>query len=350
MRIAYVCYWNAFAADGVSRKVDAQIGAWRALGHEVEVFCLTRDRPGEPVLRGRLYRWSSTLGRLAASTRLARDARGWRPDLVYVRQDLWAPPVLLLVRRLRSVVEVNGYDETRQRRRRRVVRALRRLGYAVLLRAADGFVVVTPALERRFAHYGKAIEVVTNGVDLAGIEPAAPAANGRPRLVFVGSPGQEWQGTDKLVRLAGLLPEVDVDVVGVDAALLGAVPANVTVHGWLDRDGYAGLLAGADVGVGPLALHRKRLEEAAALKVREYLGYGLPVLLAGDDGDFVGDEPWYLLRLPNAEDNVETRVEEIRAFVARVAGRRVPRAEVADRIDANVKERRRVDFFARVAA
>jgi hypothetical protein len=83
--------------------------------------------------------------------------------------------------------------------------------------------------------------------------------------------------------------------------------------------------------------------------VREYRAYGLRVATAGEHGDFVGEEPWFLLRLPNVEDNVAPSLDRIRAFVADVRGRRVDRAAVADRIDAGIKEQRRLDFFAEVA-
>jgi glycosyltransferase involved in cell wall biosynthesis len=350
MRIAYLCYWDAYGADGVSRKVTAQTAAWRDRGHDVEVFCLTPPGRGEPFLRGRLFPAGSVLDRVRATARLARAARAWRPDVLYVRLDLWAPPVLALARRVPTVVEVNGYDEVPVHGLRRLVRLVRRLGYRVLLGGARGLVVVTPGLVGQFRAHGKPIAVVTNGIELASIEALPHRAGARPRLVFVGSDEQPWQGTDKLVELARLAPELDVDVVGIDARRLpDGLPENVTVHGWLDRVHYAGLLAAADVGVGPLALHRKGLEEAASLKVREYLAYGLPVVLAGKDGDFVGDEPWFLLRLPNVEDNIVPSLDRIRAFVAAVRGRRVERAAVADRIDAAVKEQRRLDFFAEVA-
>jgi glycosyltransferase involved in cell wall biosynthesis len=350
MRIAYLCYWNAYGADGVSRKVTAQTAAWRDRGHDVEIFCLTPAGHGEPFLRGRLFPAGSALERVRATARLARAARAWRPDVLYVRLDLWAPPVLTLARRVPTVVEVNGYDQVPVRGVRRLVRLVRRVGYRLLFGVARGLVVVTPALAGQFEEHGKPIAVVTNGVELSAIEPVPHRVGERPRLVFVGSDDQPWQGTDKLIDLARRAPEFDVDVVGIDPRRVpGDLPENVTIHGWLDRARYAELLAAADVGVGPLALHRKRLDEAASLKVREYLAYGLPVVLAGEDGDFVGDDPWFLLRLPNVEDNIAPSLERIRGFVADVRGRRVEREAVAERIDAAVKEQRRLDFFAEVA-
>jgi glycosyltransferase involved in cell wall biosynthesis len=348
VRIAYLVYWNAFEFDGVTRKLVAQVSAWQALGHEVELFCVSPGGPGTPQVPGRVFGARNAFERLRATWAAGREIRRWGPDVLYLRLDLWAPSVWLLVRRLRTIVEVNGYDRVPTPWHRLPVRWLRLLNYEALLRAANGLVVVTPSLVPPFSRYRKPIEVVTNGVDVDAIEPAPPEGGPRPRLVFVGSGDQPWQGVDKLVRLGELLPEVDVDVVGVpdpDAA----TPPNVHLHGRLDRDAYAALIRSADVGVGPLALHRKQLDEAAALKVREYLAYGLPVVLAGEDGDFVGEEPWFLLRLPNTESNVEERSDAVRAFLQRVRGRRVARDEVRDRIDTRSKERRRVAFMARFA-
>ena len=87
------------------------------------------------------------------------------------------------------------------------------------------------------------------------------------------------------------------------------------------------------------------MQEACPLKVREYLGHGLPVVIAYEDTDFVGEQPWFLLRLPNRESNVADGIGAISTFLNDVRGRRVPRSDVADRIGSHVKERRRLDFI-----
>jgi len=63
------------------------------------------------------------------------------------------------------------------------------------------------------------------------------------------------------------------------------------VH-WL-TGGITGLVAviinyvkRADVAIGALATYRKGMKETSTLKVREYLAYGLPVILDHHDPDF----------------------------------------------------------------
>jgi len=187
--------------------------------------------------------------------------------------------------------------------------------------------------------------VLANGIDL-GAFPSLPApANDAPRVLFVGYGGCAWHGLDKIVELARALPRWRFDLVGVER-VAGGVPANVILHGVLERERYEGLAARADAALGTLALHRKSMEEASPLKTREYLAYGLPTVVGYDDTDFPDGHP-LLLRLPNTEDNVAAGVERIRAFVEGARGRRVPRADVRH-LDVGAKEEQRLAFFDEV--
>ena len=198
------------------------------------------------------------------------------------------------------------------------------------------------------------VEVIGNGVDLDAIRPLEPATTERPAAAFLGSMRQVWHGVDKLAWLAEALPDVDFEVVGYDEhwlreAIGSPIPPNMHAHGKLVRDEFEPVLARCVIAFGTLALHRKQMNEACPLKVREYLAFGLPVVIGYDDTDLTGIEPWWLLRVPNAEDNVRQNAERIRSFIADVRGRRVPRDEVADRIGAAAKEQRRLEFMERLA-
>ena len=141
--------------------------------------------------------------------------------------------------------------------------------------------MVTRELARRPAIVGldRPLSVLPNSIDLAAYPELPAPDNPSPRLVFIGSPRLAWAGVDKIARLAAHVPQWRFDVVGPAPAELSGAPANVFVHGPLERDAYLPLMAQADVAIGPLALHRKGLSEASALKVAEYLAYGIPVIL-----------------------------------------------------------------------
>jgi hypothetical protein len=101
--------------------------------------------------------------------------------------------------------------------------------------------------------------------------------------------------------------------------------------------------------VGTLALHRKGMEEACPLKLPEYLLTGIPTIIGYRDANFLDVEPWYLLRLPNDEDNVARSVDRIEQWLERVRGRRVPRAEVEPRVALAWKEAQRLAFVREIA-
>jgi hypothetical protein len=147
--------------------------------------------------------------------------------------------------------------------------------------------------------------------------------------------------------MARSLPFADLHIIGCGPDTLRAPPSNVTAHGFLEQKQYRPLLVAADLGVGPLALHRKHMDEACPLKTREYLAMGLPVITAHRDPDFPGPVP-FLLELPNREHNVEPALGVLVEFVTRWHRHRVDRSQIAH-LDVHEKERQRLSFLTEVA-
>ncbi len=334
MKIAYVCYWNLQAGDGVAKKIRTHVETWRAAGHEVELF----DLAPCPLPR----RW-------AATARVVRDVLDWQPEVAYLRYDLFLPPIKRLLERVPVVVEANSFDRGELRLHSARASLYGELSRRMLLGGAAGVVCVSQELGDLLRPCGKPIEVIPNSVDLAAMVATPAPHNEHPRLIYAGNTHQAWQGLDKLCELARLLPEWQFDIVGWKVAGLQNAPANVEVHGFLPQESYAPLFAAADVAVGQLALHRRGVAENSPLKVREYLANGLPVISGHRDPDFPSPEPWFLLRLPNNEENVRRNVERIRDFVERVRGRRVSHGEIAH-LDVREKEAARLRFMERILA
>jgi Glycosyltransferase Family 4 len=352
LRIAYVSYWNLLEKDGVAKKINGQIAYWRADGHEVDVFCVSRAV--EPRSNWRLFPFETLRDRFHATRALERATLAWQPDVVYLRLDLFLPPLAKLLRRVPTVVELQSNDREEAKLRRvnhYSSRIYNEIARPIHLSRAGGLVCVTHEIARLryIARHGKPTIVIGNGVDLAKVRELPAASNGRARAVFLASVGQAWHGVDKLLWLAKQLPDVQFDFVGYRYEdLPSPPPPNLVAHGVLSREQYEPILASSDVGLGTLALHRLRMREACTLKVREYLGYGLPIVIGYEDTDLMDYDPWYVLRLPNDESNVREHVADIRAFIERARGRRVPRAEIESRIGAHVKERARLEFVKSV--
>jgi len=283
-------------------------------------------------------------GRFVARELLSVQLALWRPDVIYLRHSTVSPSVFLLALSCPTVIggDLDDLNELRIRSPLRYWYA--RLTRDRLLRRARRIVVVTHELGRHpaIARLGRPISVLPNSIDLTDYPELPPPRNPSPRLVFIGAPHLAWAGVDKLARLAATFPGWRFDVVGPGADELPEAPPNLVVHGQLGRAEYLPIMAGADAAIGPLALHRKGLSESSALKVAEYLAYGIPVILANAEAAFPDGAP-FLLRLPNTEDNVDVSADEVRAFVERWRGRRVPRSEISS-IDSAVVESERLDL------
>ena len=318
MRIASLVYWNLASADGVSRKIDRQRQLWEEAGHEAQVVSIAPGRRSEE------------------TPRAVSEVEHFAPDLLYVRYDLFLPAVWRLVRRIPTVVEVNTDDRAEARLRGLRTRLYNGLNRRLLFSGAAGVVCVTRELAARF---GEPVAVVANGANLTAVPLLPPPSNDRPRAVFAGSPAMAWHGVDRLVELAGALPEIDFDLVGPSIA---AAPPNVRVHGTLTGDAYWSVLARADVAIGSLAMERAGLREGSPLKVREYLLAGIPTVIGYEDTDLPGELPWYLARYEDAS--------QVGAFVDSVRGRRAPREELEPRLSWRAKEAARLAFFERVSA
>lgn len=349
MKIVFLYHWNEGPQSGVQQKVRRQVEAWKAAGHEVqrvivcrqEVAALVADE-GQTVLA---YR--TGLDRLSVWNRAARAALALAPDLIYHRYDLYARGLERLARTVPTVIEINTDDVLEYPLQGRGRALYNRLTRRRLLSNAAGLVYVTRALSRsaHFARYARPGLVLSNGTDLERVSVLPiPEETDCPVLVFIGTPGQPWQGVDKLTGLARAWPEARIEVIGAGVAEFPqGVPDNLILHGYLDPAAYAPVLARATAALGSLALHRKGMGEASPLKVREYLAAGLPTILAYDDTDFPEDAD-FLLKLPNEEDNLLPHLDAIQTFVRRWQDHRVPRESVGA-IDSGVKERARLAFM-----
>lgn len=347
-----MCFWDAFASDGVVAKITTQVAAWREAGHDVGIFCVSPKGSGDAdqALEGEVFTYSTPLGRPLATRRMLGAATRSGADVAYLRYDHFLPTPGRLLRAVPTVVELNSSASFSRRSRKLPIRVFSAVNHRVIGRSARAFVAVSYSLRRELEPHGKPVAVVANGVDLASrnILPPPPPG-GRIRFAFLAGARAPWHGLDKIIELTSALPDCDFTLVGLEPDQLQvAYPANVEAHGRLSRADYEPLLGAADVAIGSMAMDRAGLDEASTLKVGEYLAYGLPVVLGYQETRFVGEDPWFLLRLPTTGDNVVTHVEQIRAFAEAVRGSRVAREEIAEAVGAPAKEAARLEFIAEV--
>jgi glycosyltransferase involved in cell wall biosynthesis len=362
MRIAYVAVHleKKLMTGGVGAKIKTQVRLWRENGHDVRLFLLTPD--GIEIPGASIFRFSSPVklpflkfaakefSRFIELSRLVESVRAFNPDVIYLRYGLFALPLQKLFDVAPVVVELNSNDVDEYRSRGAFFFQANRLTRGITLGRAAGWVVTSHEIGSLPVNQGFKNPrcVIANGIDFDAFTPLPAPKNDRPVIAFVGTPGYRWHGVDKLHDLALACADIKFDVIGYQADDQASKPANIVFHGFLGRDDYMKILAGADVSCGSLALHRNNMQEASPLKVRESLAYGVPMILPFMDTDLHDLDADFLLRLPNTEDNVRSNADAIREFAHRMRGRRVDRAVIFPRLDQRRKEQARLAFFSQI--
>jgi glycosyltransferase involved in cell wall biosynthesis len=358
MRIVSISlHWPRTLNSGVGKKLDRQIKTWQAGGHEARLFMHTsRYAPLSSLVPAEVIPYDSTgtlrteFNRIAAAKQLVQAVQAYQPDVIYLRLAMYVYPIHRLARIAPLIGETNTNDLIQHEGLGKVYALYNRLTRGILLRRLHGLIPVSHELAGApaFAAFRKPTCVIANGIDLENFELLPAPSNSTPRLAFIGNPGYPWHGVDKLVILARLIPDVQLDIIGYDS-LPGSqpLPENLHLHGYLPAEEYKNILGKADAAVSSLGLHRISLEEASPLKSRECLALGLPLVLAYKDTDLHKLQAGFLLRIPNKEDNIQSHAQVIRDFAYRMRGQRVDREMIAS-IDQAVKERERLQFFEEI--
>lgn len=370
MKIAYLLAEDLSRHPGLKHKIDGQISRWVEAGHEVykvlhfSGMVVAPDgqvRSMEPALSAPVQRGGKArqMMRLSRQYAFAASALEWiRPDITYSRYLFPAWGVGNIARHGgRLVFEINSDDAAEYSARNFLTGVLNKIFRSKVLRMAKGLVFVTRELAHSpaFSAFAQARMVIANGVECVRFPFVKDPGNTSPQLGFIGSPGQPWHGLDKLLTLAELIPECTIHVIGPSEqecrSLSGRLPNNVVTHGYLNAVDAQQVISVMDVGISTLALHRKGMNEACPLKVRQYLAQGLPVLAASEDTDILTDQCFYL-RLPNCEDNIRPHAQRIIDFVhgafGNVAMREKAREFAMSRMAVDGKEAERVHFFQSV--
>jgi hypothetical protein len=164
-------------------------------------------------------------------------------------------------------------------------------------------------------------------------------------LVFIGTPNQPWHGFDKIEQMIKHFKDYQFNIIGTD----GKNSENVTYFGYLGEKEAAEVIRKCDIGIGTLALYRKKMDEASPLKTRQYLACGLSLIYAYRDTDLPESVP-FALKLSNNEKNID--IKKIETFIVEVWHKTSIREE-ARRFAETVlnydkKEKKRLLFFKRI--
>ncbi len=177
----------------------------------------------------------------------------------------------------------------------------------------DGKVSVTGEIARYESCDSKAV-VIPNGLNISKYKPKRiKICDGKVLcLAFVASQNHPWQGLDRLLKSlraneldGGINCQLDIvgriderDFVGID------LPKNIKFHGFQSGQSIAKILSNADIGVSTLALYKKNMVEACALKSREYLMNSIPFIYGYNDPDILPSDK-FAMKVGNDESRLD---------------------------------------------
>jgi glycosyltransferase involved in cell wall biosynthesis len=304
MRILYLTALNLDERSGAVEHVNGIKSGLEDLGHRVSLLGLGSPPPGRSA---RLAipptgAWARNIGMLKRAAE-AETSGDDAPDVIYVRSfplDYFVVLREFVKRRIPFVLELNTVLSREYRAEGKGLRAaLYGLAERPALAASIGWLGVTNEIlqeARRRAHASRPTAIALNGFSpcLLGEYKAACDARSElgvrrdARVLLMASFGRPWHGADRAMAMLHHLPDdTELWLVGAKSkaqtkGLLRladpSVRSRVRFWPWLSGDDFARVLTAADLGLGPLALDRNDMREAQPMKVRMYLGTGLPVL------------------------------------------------------------------------
>lgn len=367
MRIAYVLTWNLAHNDGVTRKIFQQVQEWRKYGHEVEIF-YSWNSEGKDVEGANFFQkdliWNTPIGifrNKKTYSRLCRSVINYKPDVVYLRWEFHKNSLTKLMEEIPTVIEINTHikGEFKRRSRESLKEKLRYfyylLTYKKFNKACAGIVSVTKEILQSggYQDIGKPTCYIPNSIPIDEDHETlnySGGINSIPRLVFIFSGLRPWHGLDNFIELAeNSIGELNFDLItGFDAQGI-EFPLNVKLYSFLEKDQFLKIFRSAVVGIGTAALYEKNMNEACAIKVREYLAAGLPVIIPYKDTAFVDKKlPDWVLELPNEKGSLKKSKQKIINFVSSMRGRRLSSNDVMPFIGSKHWESKRLEFMREV--
>ena len=106
-----------------------------------------------------------------------------------------------------------------------------------------------------------------------------------------------------LFKIIGRGPEIEV--LKSLATQLG-IEKNIIISGYLNDAEIIEMMHQCDIGIGPIAMHRKQLDYDSSLKSRYFTFMGLPFILAAKDNSFLNTMPyWYYVKADDTPIDIE---------------------------------------------
>ena len=222
--------------------------------------------------------------------------------------------------------------------------AYAKLCYKILIKNSAGAICLTREilLQMTENYPGVPSIVVPNGISTF-TSTVNRKMHARFKFCYLVGHHSPWQGLDKFIDLAHLLPSCDFYIIG-NFDKQNFFPDNLYLVGYLSGKALQDFLMEMDVGISTLELSKKNMEEACPLKTREYLGAGLPVAGAYiDTGISNGSKFFHRIILENGIFS-PSEATKLFNFAMYWSDKRITYSDIASMSD-NLLNKERYDFL-----
>jgi len=361
MHIAYIISTDISVPSGILKKIESKIKYWKKFGYTVSVISLQSSSMVSLIEGGIIlskkkeekFILNKFLNKFIIAKKLKKCLDEINPDIIYIRFISGSPTLVpILTKYAPYIVEINTNDieEFKSGKTSRYIINLLTRNY--LLKNAKAFVSVSHELMSNdvFTKFKKDFIVIGNGYDFKNVINKKQFFNDNLKFIFIGTPNQPWHGTDKILMLADNLKQHEFHIVGPTKNDLNnniKIGDNVIFHGYCNSSYLEELIPQCDIGISTLALHRNNMEEASPLKSREYLAYGLPIIIGYYDTDLLPSFQ-YALNIGNYENNIIDNISEIDKFISFCSSINPSKVIATSEkyLDYEAKEKVRIDFIS----
>jgi glycosyltransferase involved in cell wall biosynthesis len=359
MKIAYVIDTNISSSNSIVNKIESKIKLWKEESHEVKVFSLLSDTSESIMEDGvvcQVKKANSKFIYISAVKKLKSFLKTYKPDIIYTRYIRYIPGLVgaLKISGSNYIVEINTNDVEENKLSSLKKNIYNQMTRSYLLNNSIGFVHVTNELKNSydFSKFNKKGIVIPNGIDTNKFLNYPNQKSEPTRIVFIGTAGQDWQGFEKVIYLAGKLKKYNFDIIGINEIDLKEIEIkdiskNVYLHGFLPLEENMKIISNASIGIGTLSLYKKNMQEACALKTRQYLAQGLPIILGYKDTDLLDKKLDFVLELENEPKNIINNIERINSFIEKMSvyDNLIIKKFAINNLDVVLKEKTRLKFM-----
>lgn len=353
LKVVYIVDYDLRQNSGVVQKILQQTSKWHKLG--VEIFYVSTKTltlqnskmqilSSKKPLKFKLKKIGTAINVFYNSLFIKDLVDEIKPDLVYVRFCLYTPQIAKILKKYKSIMELNSDDISEYKATSKITYFYNILTRNILLKNIDGFISVSEEIKQIFTYLKKDIKVIANGVDTSIFTPKNNK-NQKPIFVFITTSNQPWQGIDKVIKMSENFKEYMFYIIGIK----GADTDNLKYFGYLSHDSATEIIQKSDIGIGTLSLYITKLNEASPLKTRQYLACGLPIIYAYDDTD-MNEINNFTLKFKNYDENIN--YSKIKSFVDRVFNNisinKEAREFAENKLDFSIKEKERIEFFWKI--